>query len=113
MKQAFALQANMIDRSDTAGCNGKGYSGGGLSYTLTKLDRHAVATIENMKPELPEIVGTLSDGAHMGGGLNGQDAYSGRIIPTNSMGASGEGCEGAGQQHERGTPDSDPSRRFL
>ena len=29
---------------------------------------------------IPEIVGTLSDGAHMGGGLNGQDAYSGRII---------------------------------
>jgi len=62
----------MIDRADTAGCCGKGYSGGGLSYTLTKLDRHAVATIENMKPELPEIVGTLSDGAHMGGGLTGK-----------------------------------------
>ena len=31
---------------------------------------------------LPEsdIVGTLSDGAHMGGGLNGQDAYMGRIL---------------------------------
>jgi hypothetical protein len=28
-----------------------------------------------------EVVGTLSDGAHMGGGgLNGQDAYSGRIF---------------------------------
>ena len=91
----------------------KDIPGGMLSYTLTKLDRRAVATIENMKPELPEIVGTLSDGAHMGGGLNGQDAYSGQIIPTNSMGASGEGCEGVGQQHERGTPDSNPSRRFL
>jgi DNA (cytosine-5)-methyltransferase 1 len=30
---------------------------------------------------IPMIVGALSDGAHMGGGLNGQDAYSGRIIP--------------------------------
>jgi DNA (cytosine-5)-methyltransferase 1 len=30
---------------------------------------------------IPEVVGTLSDGAHMGGGLNGQDAYTGRIIP--------------------------------
>ena len=31
---------------------------------------------------LPEsdIVGTLSDGAHMGVGLNGQDAYTGRIL---------------------------------
>ena len=29
---------------------------------------------------IPEICGALSDGAHMGGGLNGQDAYTGRII---------------------------------
>jgi DNA (cytosine-5)-methyltransferase 1 len=27
-----------------------------------------------------EICGTLSDGAHMGGGLNGQDATSGRLL---------------------------------
>jgi DNA (cytosine-5)-methyltransferase 1 len=33
---------------------------------------------------IPEIVGALSDGAHCGGGLNGQDAYSGRIIPWSS-----------------------------
>ena len=34
------------------------------------------------KVSLPEhdVCGTLSDGAHMGGGLNGQDAYSGRIM---------------------------------
>ena len=31
---------------------------------------------------VPDKVGTLSDGAHCGGGLNGQDAYTGRIIPT-------------------------------
>ena len=30
---------------------------------------------------LPQVVGALSDGAHCGGGLNGQDAYTGRIIP--------------------------------
>jgi DNA (cytosine-5)-methyltransferase 1 len=29
---------------------------------------------------LPDVVGTLSDGAHNGGGLNGQGAYSGRVI---------------------------------
>ena len=28
-----------------------------------------------------EVCGALSDGAHMGGGLNGQDAYTGRVIP--------------------------------
>ncbi len=27
------------------------------------------------------MCGTLSDGAHHGGGLNGQDAYTGRILP--------------------------------
>lgn len=27
------------------------------------------------------VCGTLSDGAHHGGGLNGQDAYTGRILP--------------------------------
>lgn len=30
---------------------------------------------------IPDVCGALSDGAHNGGGLNGQDAYSGRIIP--------------------------------
>lgn len=30
---------------------------------------------------IPEVCGTLSDGAHNGGGLNGQDAYTGRILP--------------------------------
>lgn len=27
-----------------------------------------------------DVCGTLSDGAHMGGGLNGQDAASGRLL---------------------------------
>jgi len=30
---------------------------------------------------IPEVVGALSDGAHRGGGRNGQDVYNGRIIP--------------------------------
>jgi len=29
---------------------------------------------------LPATIGALTDGAHNGGGLNGQDAYSGRIF---------------------------------
>jgi DNA (cytosine-5)-methyltransferase 1 len=28
-----------------------------------------------------EVCGTLSDGAHHGGGLNGRDAYTGRVLP--------------------------------
>ena len=34
---------------------------------------------QNLLAFVPEITGALSDGAHHGGGLNGQDAYSGRI----------------------------------
>lgn len=34
-----------------------------------------------MTLDLPATVGTLSPGAHPGG-LNGQDAYSGQLIPT-------------------------------
>jgi len=36
---------------------------------------------KNWTSIIPEVCGTLADGAHHGGGLNGQDAYSGRIIP--------------------------------
>lgn len=37
----FCLQANCVDRADTAGCNGKGWKEG-TSYTLTATDRHCV-----------------------------------------------------------------------
>lgn len=30
---------------------------------------------------VPDLVGALSDGAHHGGGTNGQDAYTGRVFP--------------------------------
>lgn len=39
---AYCIQGNAIDRSDTAGCNGKGWSEG-VSYTLNTVDRPAVA----------------------------------------------------------------------
>jgi DNA (cytosine-5)-methyltransferase 1 len=38
---------------------------------------------------VPSTVGALTDGAHMGGGLNGQDAYTGRIIPVLECGRDG------------------------
>ena len=34
---------------------------------------------------LPDTVGALTDGAKNGAGLNGQDAYTGRIIPANTL----------------------------
>ena len=38
---AICIQGNCIDRSDTAGCNGKGWKKD-TSYTLNTVDRHAV-----------------------------------------------------------------------
>lgn len=38
---AICIQGNCIDRADTAGCNGKGWTEN-VSYTLNTIDRHAV-----------------------------------------------------------------------
>jgi DNA (cytosine-5)-methyltransferase 1 len=50
-----------------------------------------------------EVVGCLSDGAHMGGGLNGQDAYSGRIMAVRTEPVVGSLCardfKGVGSQY--------------
>lgn len=46
----IALQANGIDRADTAGCNGCGWRED-VSYTLNTIDRHAVC--------FPDVSGTL------------------------------------------------------
>lgn len=57
------------------------------------------------------MCGTLSDGAHHGGGLNGQDAYTGRVLPvvqcvtgerTHALKA--EGADGSEDGTGRGTP---------
>lgn len=43
---------------------------------------------------MPETCGTIADGAHHGGGLNGQDAYTGRILPVSfysTLGSNGGG----------------------
>lgn len=45
---------------------------------------------------IPETVGALTDGAHNGGGLNGQDAYSGRIFPCAMPERGGDGPPGRG-----------------
>ena len=55
---------------------------------------------------VPITVGALTDGAHNGGGLNGQDAYSGRIFAVRSQPA--DGADGQGNQHDAGRgPDAD------
>jgi DNA (cytosine-5)-methyltransferase 1 len=42
----YAIQGNMIGRSDTAGPGGKGYDEN-ISFTLTKTDRHAIASLQH------------------------------------------------------------------
>ena len=49
---------------------------------------------------LPITVGALTDGAHQGGGLNGQDAYTGRIFACARQPA--DGADGQGDQHDLG-----------
>lgn len=51
----------------------------------------------------PQTVGTLSDGAHMGGGLNGQDAYTGRVLPVYFQHADEPDAQGNQQHGGRGT----------
>jgi site-specific DNA-cytosine methylase len=50
--------------------------------------------------DYPDVVGALSDGAHQGGGLNGQDAYTGRIFACARQPA--DGADGQGHQHDTG-----------
>lgn len=54
---------------------------------------------QTIVPEEFQVVGTLSDGAHNGGGLNGQDAYSGRVLPV-AFSARARGDDGRGYGRE-------------
>lgn len=55
----FCIQGNCIDRADTAGCNGKGWTEG-VSYTLNTIDRPAVYS-----EPLDDVASTLRAGAGM------------------------------------------------
>jgi DNA (cytosine-5)-methyltransferase 1 len=76
------VAATIRGRSSGAGVNEPGRGGeddSNLVVANTLPGHHPRHDLDN-DTYLPTIVGTLSDGAHNGGGLNGQDAYSGRII---------------------------------
>ncbi len=45
-EQTYCIQGNCIDRADTAGCNGKGWTED-VSYTLNTVDRPAVVSLLN------------------------------------------------------------------
>ena len=115
--------------ADAAGCAGGGRRGGDDAMSTARSLRAQAnsahrADADNYVPEaiatltarmqgssgwapynetahlLPQIVGTLSDGAHQGGGLNGQDAYTGRIFACARQPA--DGADGQGDQHDLG-----------
>lgn len=78
-KSAFCLQGNGIDRSETAGCNGKGWTED-VSYTLNTMDRHAIVSpfalaVENhpndsrVKISGDNVVQTLSSRMGTGGAI--------------------------------------------
>ena len=56
---SYCIQGNCIDRADTAGCNGKGWTKD-VSYTLNTVDRPAVAP---MNVPLADVASTLRAGA--------------------------------------------------
>lgn len=56
----YCIQGNTIDRSDTAGANGKGVIEG-KSYTLNTVDRPAVAYAVGIQPNNSVSAGGLSD----------------------------------------------------
>ena len=70
----LCIQGNCIDRSDTAGCNGKGVREG-VSYTLNTIDHHAVCfapkTCNCTAYEESDVSATLITGYHYGGGGDG------------------------------------------
>jgi len=79
--------------------NGIGIAQGEPMYTLDGTSQHGIHVANPLGSSrggirldldndtyIPDIVGTLSDGAHFGGGLTGQDAYTGRIFaPTSGV----------------------------
>jgi len=77
------LAAQRTPGQDIAGTLGGGTPGGG-----PKPDTDRMTFVPDVMPHtyththtLPRVVGTLSPGAHPGG-ANGQDAYTGHLVPT-------------------------------
>lgn len=52
---AYCIQGNCIDRADTAGCNGKGWTEG-VSYTLNTIDRPAVLPFVSPLPDNSPVI---------------------------------------------------------
>ena len=77
--------ADSTERSPTGGSH---WAGSGCHPSLNQSKNDGGIGMSNQEifsqggaGLVPAVCGALSDGAHNGGGLNGQDAYTGRIIP--------------------------------
>lgn len=81
----YCLQGNGIDRADTAGCNGRGWTEG-VSYTLNTIDRPAVVF-----QTYQERSGPLMANSHPGS-YTGQDAFNDMLI-------AGIDCRNLGGNH--------------
>jgi DNA (cytosine-5)-methyltransferase 1 len=58
----YCIQGNCIDRADTAGCNGRGWTEG-VSYTLNTVDRPAVTTVVCLNDQSGSRMGVSVDKA--------------------------------------------------
>ena len=63
----YCLQGNGIDRADTAGCNGRGWTED-VSYTLNTIDRPAVMAVDCRNGTEAQVNGTLQ--AKSNGGVS-------------------------------------------
>ena len=95
---APSREAGERTAADAAGGAGNGRRGGCAEVSTVdarnKFDRGDSQHLDRL------VVGTLSDGAHQGVGLNGQDAYTGRIFACARQPA--DGADGQGHQHDTG-----------
>lgn len=86
-QKAYCIQGNCIDRADTAGCNGKGWTED-VCYTLNTIDRPAVAKID-CSPN--GIAGTVSSKWAKGtGGPAGDEHYN--LVTQKRFGEYEQGC---------------------
>lgn len=53
--RCYCIQGNCIDRADTAGCNGKGWTEG-VSYTLNTVDRPAVCDVGILNDQGGQVI---------------------------------------------------------
>lgn len=70
---SYCIQGNRIDRADTAGCNGKGWTED-VSYTLNTVDRPAVVPVN---VPLSDVASTLRAGA---GAPKHESDIKGRLV---------------------------------